>query len=87
MDDALYFIEHLRSEAYASAFYFTEENSGTFVSLSLEQISANHLTEKERIEFDLCLDDVLLAFKVIDFDGDIQAFFAFTDWNDVPELD
>lgn len=85
MNDYLYFVDEFRSTAFAAANYFVDENKGTFVSISLQEISASHLTERERTDFSLSLDDVLLAFVVIDFEGDIQAYFSFV-FDDVPEL-
>lgn len=80
--DYLCFIDYFKSLAFASATYFTEENAGTYVSLSIQEISASHLDERLRTLYHLSPDDILSAYVVIDFDGDIQAYFTFIDCDD-----
>lgn len=83
MENALYFVKCWRSQAHAAATCFCEENKGTFVSHTEPFVSANHLTERERIEYNLCSDDALSAFVVFDYvSGEVEAFFCFVEYDE-----
>lgn len=84
MDTTLYFVNRLRSHAHTAAAYFCEENKGTFIAYTEPFISANHLTERERIEYNLCLDDALSAFLISDYvTGEVVAFFCYVEYDEV----
>ena len=85
MDTPLYFVNRLRSQAHTAASYFCEENKGTFIAYTEPFISASHLTERERIEYNLCLDDTLSAFLVCDYviGGDAVAYFCYVEYDEV----
>lgn len=84
MDTPLYFVNRLRSQAHAAATCFCEENKGTFIAYTEPFISANHLTGRERIEYNLCLDDTLSAFLVSDYiTGEVVAYFCYVEYDEV----
>lgn len=84
MNDALYFIGQFRHNAHTAASHFCEENKGTFIDFTVSSVSASHLTERERIEFGLCPDDILSAFLVADYvTGEVQAYFCYVEYDEV----
>lgn len=80
MNDALYFIGQFRHNAYTAASHFCEENKGTFLDCHDYIVSADHLTERERIEYNLVPDDELSCFAVVDYiECEIVAYFCYVE--------
>ena len=82
MDNALCFISRLASDAYRSAYYFTEENDGTYVSRHDFSFPANRLTDTERYLYNIPLDSEVRAYAVKNLDrynndSEIEAFFGY----------
>lgn len=82
---SLYFVDMFRVDAYRAALAFTDENPGTYISGKfINAISASHLSERDRIIFNLSPDDVLDSFVVFDsLTEEIEAYFAFVEWSEL----
>lgn len=85
--EALYFVDKFRVDAYRAALAFTEENPGTYISSKFfNAIFASHLSERQRIDFHLCSDEVLDSFVVLDsLTDEVEAYFSFVDWSELPD--